>query len=222
MDTLVLFELTIIIPVKNNIDAALDSLAKIDDPRIEVLLVGTGITKRKMNSNVTHIRENVGIYQAMNVGLERSKGQYVYFMGATDTIYASNILACLDGSDVVIGRVKAGKRVLTYRRYAKNINYIHHQAFVSKKNNLKFNLKYHVFSDLDYMNNRLKDPLVSRKDVDLTFCDFTKGGTSNNRKQTLRKMSELASITKKHDSRYYLNIAFWLNMLRLIWYRLKC
>ena len=71
------------------------------------------------------------------------------------------------------------------------------------------------------MNTRIKKHSSAPNVVNRIFCDFAKGGTSNNSKNTHKKIFELKTISKKHDQHYYTNFNFWLNILRLIWYRFK-
>ena len=92
-------ELSIIIPVYNvekYLEECLNSISKIKDVNYEILIVNDGspdnsqkiIEKFCENNNRAKffIKDNGGLSSARNYGLERAKGEYVWFVDSDDFI----------------------------------------------------------------------------------------------------------------------------------------
>ena len=142
-------------------------------------------------------QEPAGIYAAMNVGLERARGAYVYFLNAGDALHASNVLqrvsSSLDSScEWAFGPVELiserGQRVLTpqwdYRAEKAHLfargYFPQHQGTFARRSTLVdlggFSLEYPIAADYrSFLQlSTLSDPVI----LDFVIADFAEGGAS--------------------------------------------
>jgi len=112
-----------------------------------------------------HIRiiseQDIGIYDAMNKGIDKSTGDWLYFLGSDDTLFDNDVLTELIGSDesahydILYGNVQWGTNGPVYdgefsfvKLFEQNIC---HQAIFFRRNIFnrfgKFDVKYKVLSD---------------------------------------------------------------------------
>lgn len=150
-----------------------------------------------------------GLYDAMNKGLERASGDYVWFMNAGDTLYTADtvqrIVASLKKSvslpDVIYGetaivdaegkslgmrRLKAPKR-LTWKSFRMGM-LVCHQSFIAKRELApKYDTQYRLVADFDWCIQCLKR---SRKthNTHLVLSNFLEDGlSSTQRKASLKE-----------------------------------
>ena len=114
-----------------------------------------------------------GIYDAMNKGLQCSKGKYVYMLNAGDTFYDDWVLEkvlkkiCTSEADVLYGSVLRCNEL--YQEFwqpgnldelRKRMVLCHQALFIKRKEPLhRYNLQYHYCADYDlvlrlYLNNK--------------------------------------------------------------------
>ena len=134
-----------------------------------------------------------GIYDAMNKGIERATGEWIYFLGADDELYNKEVLNNLFGGDgfenidFLYGNVKIGglKKVydgeFDYKKLLiKNIShqsiFYHRDVFVRVG---KYNLKYKTHADWDFNLRCFENKEISIKYTDEIIASFTKGGASS-------------------------------------------
>ncbi|MBL4805309.1 MAG: glycosyltransferase [Alphaproteobacteria bacterium] len=127
-----------------------------------------------------------GIYDAMNKGIERAKGQFILFLNAGDT-FADN---------TVIEQVKAASSAQTdfifgdsyeFGRYkparSSKIEYgmfTHHQAMLYRRDKLgelRYDLRYEIASDYDF-TARFLQANPNTLHLPLAICEFQPGGIS--------------------------------------------
>ena len=116
--------ISIIIPVYNvepYLEKCLDSVIGQTYPNLEIILVNDGSTdnapaicnkyaKKDSRVKVIH-KENGGLSDARNVGIEKSHGKYISFIDSDDWVpkesigYLHNLLISVD-ADIVSGRIK--------------------------------------------------------------------------------------------------------------------
>lgn len=132
-----------------------------------------------------------GIYDAMNKGLGKARGDFVIFMNAGDTFASNDTLSAVaphldGGSDVVYGHRnyiheggKTQQKSHPIEHVKRGMPYCHQAAFYRRStlNSYKFNtfLKYAA----DY--NQIVDLYLSDKtfkQIDMVICDFFAGGSS--------------------------------------------
>lgn len=216
---------SIIIPTfnsANTIHIALDSILRQTFDNWEVLIMD-GVSSdntldviRELNDNRIHIysEPDSGIYDAMNKGIKQAKGEWVYFLGSDDSLYADDVLEkiaviarktkykVLYGNVLIKGEagwakdgtIYAGEFTLN-KLLDKNIC---HQALFYKKTCYKdclYNLKYTVCADYD-LNLKLWSKYKFGY-IDLCIATFNGGGFS--------KVTEdkLFSIDRESNFRTY-------------------
>ena len=152
--------LSIIIPILNDytdLIKSIDSISKINS-NIELLIIDGSeknnlrFIKKKAKINFKYIhKKNSSVYEAMNLGVKESNGEYLYFMGAGDIIKKIPKIKLND--EILCCRVKFFNRQI---RQIKNLNLIkyfnilHHQSLIfSRKLLLKYpyDEKYKALAD---------------------------------------------------------------------------
>lgn len=152
-----------------------------------------------------------GIYDAMNKGIERSKGQYILFLNAGDTLAGNTIIeqirtASKNRPDFIYGD---SYEFSTYKpaRLPK-IEYgmfTHHQAMLYRRDkigDLRYNLHYKIAADYEFTARFLRSN-PNTLYLPFAICGFQPGGISQlqaslGRKEQyqIRKELKLCSSTK--------------------------
>lgn len=155
----------------------------------------TEILNSIVRPNFSWISESdEGIYDAMNKGIRISSGEWLYFLGADDELYGSEILETvfkesdLHDADLLYGNVKRdGNRKLydgefDYEKLLKKN--ISHQAIFYKKDIFLrigyYNLRYKTHADWDMNLRCFEDQTVQAKYFDQIIACFATGGASVN------------------------------------------
>ena len=195
-------KLSIIIPTFNSgavLSRALDSIVSQTFPDWELLImdgVSTDNTIEIAQSyNDPRIRifsePDKGIYDAMNKGIKKANGQWLYFLGSDDWLYNPEVFTSffsynIDKFDVVYGDVEAehldpihkGEWSMSAIEYNRC-----HQAILYKKSIFKrlgyYNLAYQIWADYDlnlkwFFSNRIKNRYIP-----LTIAHYSEGGVSS-------------------------------------------
>ncbi|CAN5384702.1 hypothetical protein BH11BAC3_BH11BAC3_19530 [soil metagenome] len=133
-----------------------------------------------------------GIYDAMNKGMQLSRGKWLFFLGSDDTFFDTNVLANLfsylqNGDyDVVYGNVYS----IAYKKlydgaFSKDKiisqNICHQSIFFNKKVFDiigQYNLKYHCHSDWDSNLKWFFSPRLKSAFIPLTIAVYGDGGYS--------------------------------------------
>lgn len=114
-------------------------------PRVEIAVIDGASTDgtvawlqaHRARIDVLHSGPDAGIYDAMNLGLARTTGDWVLFLGADDALASPTTLAQLEGrlrvddADLIGGRARySDGRVYTTRTPPRRLrrNPLHHQA----------------------------------------------------------------------------------------------
>ena len=135
-----------------------------------------------------------GIYDAMNKGLQKATGDWIYFLGADDEFYDSKVLSSVfeeahfENIDFIYGNVKSDAFKGIYdgefdynKLLIKNIS---HQAIFYHKNIFRkngiFNLKYKSHADWDFNLRCFEIKDIRIKYVDRIIAQFGEGGVSSN------------------------------------------
>ncbi len=201
---------SIIIPTFNSeasLPMSLASIANQTFKNVEVLIMDGASTDGTIEAASSFVKtipklsiyseKDEGIYDAMNNGILKSKGEWLYFMGSDDRLYDIHVLEKLDeflskvSSQVVYGNVEISgdtgwaKDGTLYdgpfdlpKLLNRNIN---HQAIFYRSRFIKaevgfFNTRYHVLSDWDFnLRCWAKSPFQF---VNLTVAFFAAGGAS--------------------------------------------
>ncbi len=135
-----------------------------------------------------------GVYDAMNKGIEKSKGQWLYFLGSDDQLYDSNVLMNIFkddfGSevDLIIGNIKydsngkgahhlnkdGGIRKSNWSSRLWLTNSVHHQGVFYRRavfENTSYDLSYKILADYDFNLRLFKQGRQAKLSNELiAFC----------------------------------------------------
>lgn len=227
---------TVIIPTfnaENTIEAAINSITSQTLNNWELLVIdGVSTDKtiniaKKIEKSDSRIKIEVakdkGIYDAMNKGIKKAKGQWLYFMGADDTIYNSNVLnTILDAinenknTKLAYGNVSLNKPLGyhheglvyagefdEYKLLVKNI--CHQSAFYHKSIFQQFGLyktQYKIFADYDFNLNCFNR--VETLFVNTIIANFNVGGNSKENQQADKQFANdfLKNMIYKYGYHY--------------------
>jgi len=172
-----------------------------------------------------------GIYDAMNKGLEKATGDYVWFLNAGDEIYSPDTLSFIDSNendaDAFYGEVeyidedgkKLGTRTLkkppenlSWRDLDKGMVVSHQSIIVKRDKAVYYNLDYKYCSDIDWMIRTLKN-CQTNINTERILSKFLIGGYSKKniiesnreRYKILRNHFNLFKVLKSH---VYLSVKF--------------
>lgn len=158
------------------------------------------IEANKVQINQVISEKDNGIYDAMNKGMQRAKGEYILFLNAGDTFASAttlkNILLELkENPDVLYGEavfvnnegLSLGLRSeVTPHRLPAQLSWrdfkygmlVCHQAFIARRSiGPLFNLEYRLSSDIDWEIQVLKKSNLILKSSD-PICNYLMGGAS--------------------------------------------
>lgn len=166
-------KLSIIIPVYNNLDELKTCVASVMNQSFsdfELVIIDGGSTDgtleylKTLPIKVKWISEpDTGVYNAMNKGVKTSTGDWLYFIGADDRLYNSNVISNVfsllkEEIQVVSGVVYYDDNIISPKKPSWNWriwlrNNLHHQGtFYSRKLFKKtlFCEEYQVLSDYEF------------------------------------------------------------------------
>ena len=154
-----------------------------------------------------------GIYDAMNKGLKKATGDYVWFLNAGDEIFSPGTLSkvfSLGKADAYYGDVgyidekgdtlgtrtlKTPPPELSWREMIKGM-VVSHQSFIVKRELASnYDLRYKYVADVDWMISTLKD-CKTVTNTNMVLSKFLVGGFS--KKNIVSSNRERFSILKKH------------------------
>lgn len=201
---------SVIIPTLNaekDIEYCLRSLAEQTFRDFEVLLMdgdSSDNTLKIARSFSDHLKLTIlsekdkGIYDAMNKGIELSKGRWLYFMGSDDELIGNQVLKIVSQyigflgehkhilfGDVVFantGRKSINHASFNYRHFIdQNIN---HQGIFFRQDLFKikgfFSLEYPIFSDWLFNMDCFLDPKIKTEYINTIIALYSNSGVSYN------------------------------------------
>jgi glycosyltransferase involved in cell wall biosynthesis len=226
--------ITVVYNSVNSIEYTLQSVIKNKNKNVEYIVIDGGstdgtveiINKYKECIDCYISEKDNGIYDAMNKGINKSNGSYIYHLNCGDEllldfdlffkkneIYGELILFDVLRSDDQIHKSKVDWRLKVY-------NTIHHQGVLySKRLDIKYNLNFKVFSDFD-LNQRIFN---SKSNLQIQYFPTNIAyhnidGISNTSKKYFK---ENYLIVKNNNMLIYLILAFVYYKIRGIKSRLK-
>lgn len=227
--------ITVCYNASKTIEKTLDSVRRQTYSNIEHIIIDGAskdntleIVKKYSHIAAVYSEKDKGIYDAMNKGIEKATGDYLWFLHADDQIFADNTLELAmqnhQNEDFIYGKAmlvneQGIERPLEERKAhpnAKNLSWktmidgmvICHQAMLVKRNIApKYDLQYSIAGDLEWVITLLKKT-NSVRDTGLYFCRFVEGGASTqHRKKALQQRFD---ILKRH---FGLLPTFWQHLL---------
>ncbi len=200
--------LSIIIPTYNSekwISDCIQSIADQDFSDFEIIIQDGKSADRTLEileeykaqfpSLSMHIvsKKDDGIYEAMNIAIGRSKGEWLYFLGSDDKLYSDDILANIFNSpavvneDVLYGNVHSTRFNGLYdgeftaeKLLDQNIC---HQAIFLRRSVFEsigyFDVKYKAHADWDHNIRWFLSGKLRKKYLNLVIAEYADGGFSS-------------------------------------------
>lgn len=135
---------------------------------------------------------DAGIYDAMNKGLGLARGEWIYFLGADDTVHDSRVFADILGAvaedcDLLYGDVlfmpegqRYGGPFDLAKMFVRNIC---HQAIFYRRTVFErighFDLRHQVFADWAFNLTCFSDSRIRSRYLQRLVANFARGGTSS-------------------------------------------
>lgn len=220
-----MFKISIIIVTYNAeryLDECIKSVVEQNSNNFELLIIDGKSTDntlsiiKKYDKNIDYFisEKDNGIYDAMNKGLDCAKGEYVYFLGADDTLYNKNVLKDIENYldnkiDILSGNVYLVDRNLNMKKLAKNKytkeeiitgQMLPHQGLFVRRTlalKYKFNVKYKISSDYEMLLKIIKDN-YNILYIDDVIANYNVSGISSLQTEILIK--EYTEILKENIS----------------------
>ena len=238
-------KISAIIVVFNGADTlpqAIESVLGQSYNNIELRVVDGGSTdgtldilrKYKANNLFWISEPDKGIYDAMNKGVKMAKGEWIYFLGADDTLYNSSVFNDIfsDKKNLDCDFLYANVYSIALRRKYDGefdedkilFQNICHQSIFYKKEIYKsvgfYDDRYKTFADWDFNIRCFYNPEIKRKYLDIIIANFAAGGLGTSKPDLpfLRNYlfsNNLWALNKKGSEKLY-SIIFYDKWWRLI------
>lgn len=184
------------------------------------------ILKNKNNKIRYERKKDKNLYDAINRAIAKSNGDYILLIHSGDFFFNNNVLKMINSSlqkneDFLYGNLIFYKKFLIKRIWKignKKVNkfnsfVIPHPTLVINKSiakKIKYNVKYNISSDTEYLVKLLNIKNLKFNYVNKYFIYMLSGGLSSSYKNILKKMFE--------DLKIYFN---YFNLYGLIIYLFK-
>lgn len=178
-----------------------------------------------------------GVYDAMNKGVRKATGDYLYFLNSGDMLASPTVvkemISLLDGADCVIGRVvltrngrvegqtalMSEKDMSLYHMYLHGIN---HQSVLIKRDILlstPYDITVKISADWKFFVQAIVLGGASTRFVDLSFANYDLSGISSDTQAIIREReSLLGTLLPERIARDYLTIApHYYEIIRVGW-----
>ena len=215
------------------IESCIKSILKQNYKKFEIIIIdglSTDSTIKKIktlldkNNNIKIFSEkDLGIYHALNKGIEKANGDIIGFVHSDDLLYNKNVLSNIidvfknSNTDGVYGDLQYVEKQNTNKviRYWKSKDFKpnlinkgwtppHPTLYLNKKVYEKhgfFDLNYKISSDYDFMTKIFKDNTFNFKYIPKVITKMRVGGISNkNIKNVLIKTLEDYKVIYKNGS----------------------
>lgn len=198
-------KLSIIIPTFNSsavLNRALDSIVSQTFIDWEVLIMDGKSTDNTIEVAQSYNDSRIliysesdnGIYDAMNKGIRKSSGEWLYFLGSDDYLLTPNVLTMVFNQidnwyDIIYGDVQSPVLPELYRG-AWSIDKLYanrcHQAIFYRRNLFRkiglYNLKYPYLADFEFNLRWFLNKHINNEYCPIDVAYFSSGGVSENQK----------------------------------------
>ena len=197
---------SIIIPTFNSaktLKVCLDSIVSQNFADFEVIVVD-GVSMDNTITLATSFQEKIarlqiisetdsGIYDAMNKGIKKAKGEWLYFLGSDDKLFSTEVLQKVaeafkedDHLDVIYGNIFSKRFNGIYDGEFTNNkilsqNICHQAIFFSStifKSVGNFDIKFRSHADWDHNFRWFFSKKIKKKFINLVIADYADGGFS--------------------------------------------
>lgn len=191
--------ITVVFNAAKTLEETIESVLKQTYDNWEFIIVDGGSTdgtidilKRHNSGKVLWRSEpDNGIYDAMNKGIKRASGDWIYFLGGDDTFFNQQVLGNIFlnkryEADFIYGNVYDKRLKRNYdgefdqnKLLKKNI--CHQGIFFRKEifNDIgTFNTRYRLFADWDFNLRCFSNEKVRKEHVDVVVANYSAGGAS--------------------------------------------
>lgn len=168
-----------------------------------------------------------GIYDAMNKGIDRARGDYVLFLNAGDqlatpeTLYALDLM--LEGEDFIYGdSLESGhqKPARSHEHHRLGM-FTHHQSMLYRRavlGDLRYDTGYRIAADYKFTLEFMKRT-QTRLYAPIPVCIFEPGGLSQNhtglgRREQFRARRETATTPLPANIAVFVLQGFWMTLRR--------
>ncbi len=175
--------------------------------------------KNVNDKNIKKFNLNGSIYKSLNFGISKSKGDIIGILHSDDIFFSKLTLADIakeykkNKADIIFGNILYSKKndLTKIKRNWSKINIRekydippHTGTFITKKiyNNFKYNEKYLISSDTDFLIRIFKDQ-AKYKYLNKNITIMRTGGLSTNLSFLIKKTKEDLIIFKKHKLSTY-------------------
>lgn len=224
---------TVIVVVFNrekDIERCLESVVLQSHANMEIIVIDGGSTDRTLEYikryedriDYWHSGADSGIYDAMNKGIERAGGDWIYFLGADDT------LLCDIGKTAAY--LKDSETIYYGNVFLRNANQFYDGEFTAYKlarrnicqqaifypktvfQRYKFNLAYPILADWELNMKCRMDNEINYSFIPVTVALYNDTAGVSTRKKDVRFYEDYICLVKKH-------FPFWV--FALLWIRQK-
>lgn len=164
-------KVSIIIPVLNQkqmLEKVLESVFNQDSKNYELIVIdggsedGTLDVVQQYHQQISYYEstKDKNVYDAMNKAIDKSNGDWLYFMGADDCLTKNSLTTIfnnnLDGFEIVFGNIKYTDNTNFRSEFSKKLllkNSLHHQGTLYHKRcfyGKNFNTNYAILADYDF------------------------------------------------------------------------
>lgn len=179
-----------------------------------------------------------GIYDAMNKGIAKASGEYLYFLNGGDCLTSENVvedmIAQMDGTAIIVGRVNQvleGKivgctKLLTesdLSMYQMCLHGINHQSALIRRDvqsHYLYDTVLYLSADWKFFMQAIVRDNVSVKIVDTVFADYDCGGVSANNQERImeeRKKALATIVSPRITDDYMAVLPHYYEVTRVQW-----
>ena len=222
--------ITVVKNDKNNILKTINSVKKQTFKKFEHIIVdgksndGTSeIIKKNFKKNKKNqyiIKNDKNLYQAINYGINISKGRYIVLLHSGDLFLNKNTLktisADIKNNDAVSSNIlfKKKKKIVRFWNYKiDNLNKftafkVAHTSLIIKRKIIKkikrYNTKYNISSDTDFILRMSLIKNLKFSYINKTFIVMQSGGISNSYKYFFNKAFQDLQIYKNYFNKSFI------------------
>ena len=224
--------ITVCFNSEETIISTLNSVFSQNYPNIEHIIIDGGSSDRTLDiikqypfKNKRVISENDnGIYDAMNKGVKKSKGDWIIFLNSGDIFVNKNVLKKIsikeiEKYDILFGNTLVDNKFFIYKVRANSFTKktifmpFCHQSTVVRKNlllNYVFSSKYKISSDFDFFLKCFKKR-VRFHNLNITVSKVLSNGLSDRNRNTV--FNENIKIIRNNNYDLFLIFKLFINKI---------